>query len=147
MPAPIRIQPLTRDHYEPWLPLWQENCLHQISDDITHETWRRICDDGAPVFGLGAWQGKKLAGILHYVLHPTTGAITPACYMQDVFIAEDFRRQGLARALVNELAETGKREGWTRVYWLAEARNVAAQSLYKTLGIKVDFTLHILPTQ
>lgn len=141
------IRAISKDDYDQWLPLWQENCLHQIDDDVTHETWGRLCEKRSPVNGLGAFAGDELQAILHYVLHPTTGSMANACYMQDLFVAPSHRRTGLAKQLVWELADIGKKEGWSRIYWLAEKNNEAAQNLYKNLGIKLDFTLHILPTQ
>lgn len=140
------IRPLQKPDYDHWLPLWQANCLHQITDDVTAETWRRLCHPKEQVFGLGAWEEGRLAAILHYILHPVTGSIAPVCYMQDLYVDPAFRRRGLARRLVWELADIGNRQGWARIYWLAERSNDAAQTLYKNLGIKVDFTLHILPT-
>jgi len=141
----MEIRPLQKSDYDQWLPLWQENCLHQIDDTVTHETWGRLCDKRSEVNGLGAFDQNTLLGILHYVIHPTTGSITPACYMQDLYIGENYRRQGLARALVWELGEMGKAAKWSRIYWLAEENNTAAQNLYKTLGVKLNFTLHLLP--
>ena len=144
----MNIRALNRSDYDQWLPLWQENCLHQISDDITAETWRRICNPKENVFGLAAFNDtNELVGILHYILHATTGFIQPACYMQDLFVDEKHRKQGIAKQLVWELHELGKNEKWARIYWFAENNNEAAQALYKNLGVKMDFGLFILPTQ
>ena len=143
------IRPLKRSDYDKWLPLWQENCLHQVSDDVTQETWRRLCHAGELVYGLALFDGEhetNLIGFLHYILHPTTGFIEPACYMQDLFIAPDFRRQGMAKRLIWELNEIGQREEWARIYWFAEQGNEAAQKLYKNIGISMNFSLHMLAT-
>ena len=141
------IQPLQAADYDQWLPLWQANTEHALDDDITAETWRRICDPDFPIFGLGARIDKDspLAGICHYVLHPTTGNSKQVCYMQDLYIDPAQRRRGLARGLVMALAGLGAAQGWARIYWLAEAENEAAQTLYKSLGYKLNFTLHVLP--
>lgn len=143
----MTIRQLNRKDYDQWLPLWQENCLHQISDDITTETWRRLCHPKENVYGLGVFDDNHtLQGFLHYILHPTTGFINYACYMQDVFIASDYRRQGLAKRLIWQLHDLGKAEKWARIYWFAENSNIATQNLYKTLGISMDFSLHMLST-
>lgn len=139
------ITPLKTADFAQWKPLWEENCLHQIGQDVTRETWQRITNPRSAVHGLGAWDGKELAGILHYILHPTTGHLEEACYMQDVFVSPDHRRKGIARTLIEHLAAHGREQRWARIYWLAEANNEAAQNLYKTLGVKLDFTLHMLP--
>jgi ribosomal protein S18 acetylase RimI-like enzyme len=66
-------------------------------------------------------------------------------YMQDLYVHPDHRRKGIARKLVTYLAALGTAQGWARIYWLAEGKNEAAQRLYETLGLKLDFTLHVLP--
>ncbi len=142
----MTVAPLKKDDYDQWLPLWDANNEGQCPAQVTAETWRRLNDPDSPVHGLGAYdESGNLIGICHYVLHPTTGQIAPVCYMQDLFIVPDYRRRGLARALVTELARIGTIENWARIYWLADKRNEAAQALYKTLGIKLDFSLHVLP--
>ena len=142
------IRPLERKDFDQWRPLWQENCLHQISDEVTAETWRRLTNPKEHVHGIGVFNEKlKLCGFLHYILHHTTGFKEPACYMQDLYIAQDKRRQGLAKRLIWELHDKGKQEKWARIYWFAENENIAAQNLYKTLGIPMNFSLHMLLTQ
>ena len=154
----ISIRGLERRDHASWLPLWHENMEHQAAEEITQNSWAAICDRKRDVWGLGVFVAagddngngndtKYLAGILHYILHPTTGSLRPVCYMQDLFIAPDYRRRGLARHLVKALAQKGKDEDWERIYWLAEDNNQGAQALYKDIGVRLDFSLHILPLQ
>ena len=148
MPINLQVRSLDRKDRDQWLPLWQANCFNQISDEVTQETWRRISNPKENVFGLGVFDAQdKLLGFLHYILHPTTGFINYACYMQDLYIDESYRRQGLAKRLVWELNDLGKQKKWARIYWFAENDNKATQNLYKNLGIKMDFSLHMLQTQ
>ncbi|MCB9989947.1 MAG: GNAT family N-acetyltransferase [Rhodospirillales bacterium] len=140
------IRPFTAQDFDQWLPLWDGNNQGQRNQPVTAETWRRILDPDSPVGGLGAFAANgAMAGLLHYILHPVTGHIQPVCYMQDVFVDPAFRRQGIARELVNTLAGMGKTEGWARLYWLAELENKAAQNLYKDIGFRLGFSLHVLP--
>ena len=142
------IRAIERGDYDAWLPLWNANCLHKISENVTAETWRRLTNPKENVFGLGAFDDAgNLQGILHYILHHTTGYVEPACYMQDLYTDEAHRRQGVAKTLVWELNETGQKHKWARIYWFADNKNAAVQNLYKNLGIRMDFGLHILPTQ
>jgi ribosomal protein S18 acetylase RimI-like enzyme len=142
----MEIAPLQQQDYTDWLPLWRANMEHSVTDDVTVETWRRICDPASPVKGLRARNAEgALIGICHYVLHPTTGNIKMIAYMQDLYVHPDHRRKGIARKLVTYLAALGTAQGWARIYWLAEGKNEAAQRLYETLGLKLDFTLHVLP--
>ncbi len=132
--------------YDQWLPLWKANCLDQIADNVTAETWRRLTNKNEKIFGLGAFDcDENLVGILHYILHPTTGFIEPACYMQDVYVDENARRQGIAKQLIWELNDIGKTQNWARIYWFAENNNDAVKALYKNLGVEMDFSLFMLP--
>ncbi|MEM9468638.1 MAG: GNAT family N-acetyltransferase [Pseudomonadota bacterium] len=141
------IRSLKREDYEDWLPLWNANCLNQMSNEVTQETWRRLCNPKEQVFSLAAFEDKKLCGIMHYILHPTTGYKEPACYMQDLFVAEYCRRKGIAKNLVHALHDLGKKHQWARIYWFSDNSNEAVQNLYKNLGIHMNFSLHMLPTR
>lgn len=114
-------------------------------EKVTSETWTRLIDPDFPIHGLIAEKDSRLIGLLHYVIHPTTGSIKPVCYMQDVYVDPAHRRKGIARKLIKHLSDTAKsHKKWARMYWLAESHNEAAQTLYQTLGVKMDFTLHML---
>ena len=139
------ISDITQDDFGGWLPLWNENNLGQATQNVTTETWMRLNDAGSPVCGMKAMIGDELAGIMHYILHPTTGQIEPVCYMQDLFIDTKHRRKGIAKQMVSALTQKGKKENWARIYWLADNNNEGAQALYKNLGVKIDFSLHIQP--
>lgn len=119
--------------------------MGQRNEAVTTSTWSRLMDADSPVFGLCAIKGGEMAGLVHYILHPTTGAVAMAAYMQDVYVDPAFRQQGIARALVGAVAEAGRAQGWSRLYWLADADNAAAQALYKNMGIKLNFNLFIQP--
>lgn len=140
------IRPLQFDDFPKWLPLWDGNNLGNRDEAVTAETWNRLCDpQNTQVNGLCAFMNDRITGIVHYILHPTTGSIQPVCYMQDVYIDPDYRRKGIGKRLVNEVTEIGKREKWTRMYWLTQFGNVEAKSMYENFGVKLDFTLYVLP--
>jgi GNAT superfamily N-acetyltransferase len=65
--------------------------------------------------------------------------------MQDLYVDPAFRRRGIGAALVRAVADQGRAQGWARLYWLAEAANPAAQSLYRHIGVRLDFTFHVMP--
>jgi ribosomal protein S18 acetylase RimI-like enzyme len=141
----IVISPLAAGDYESWLPLWNENNQNLCAAEVTSTTWSRLLDPASSVNGFAAREGGAFAGFVHYILHPVTGHIEPACYMQDLFVVESFRRRGIGEALVRRLAAEGAKQNWARFYWLAEDKNAAAQALYANLGIKLDFSFFMLP--
>jgi ribosomal protein S18 acetylase RimI-like enzyme len=139
------IRPLQTADFPDWLPLWDANNQGKRDEAVTAETWSRLIDPASPVNGLCAVRKGKIVGLVHYILHLTTGSIAPICYMQDVYVDPAHRQKGIARDLVLSVYNIGQQQQWGRMYWLAEARNDAAQALYKNLGVKLDFTLHVLP--
>ncbi len=141
----IKIRPIEANDFPSWLTLWNGNNEGVRNEEVTTELWSRLMDPDFPIHGLCAQTNNgALVGLVHYVIHPTTGKIEPVCYMQDVYVDPQSRKKGIARQLVEHLVKIAGQEKWGRLYWWAEADNVAAQNLYKTLGVKLDFTLHVL---
>lgn len=140
----LNIRPIEQNDFTDWLPLWDGNNDGVRNEEVTTECWSRLTDPEFPIHGFVVQKDGKLAGLVHYVIHNTTGNIQPVCYMQDLYVDPAFRKQGLARKLVERVVREAKKENWARMYWLAEANNEAAQNLYKTIGVKIDFTIHVL---
>ena len=142
----LKIRTLQFEDFPKWLPLWDGNNMGHRDEAVTAETWSRLCDtQNTQVNGLVAEINGEFMGIVHYILHPTTGSIQPVCYMQDVYVDPAHRRKGVGKRLVNEVTEIGKREKWTRMYWLTQFGNAEAKAMYENFGVKLDFTLYVLP--
>ncbi|MCD8498118.1 MAG: GNAT family N-acetyltransferase [Alphaproteobacteria bacterium] len=142
------IRPLEPDDYAEWVPLWDANNLGQINGKLTTTTWSRLSDPSdTQMNGMAAFDNAgHIVGIMHYILHPTTGSLQPACYMQDLFVMPAHRGKGIAKKLVRELETLGKEQKWARIYWLADNTNREAMALYRNLGIKLNFGFYVLPT-
>jgi len=143
----MNIRSVNPDDFPAWLSLWDANNLGHKNEAVTTQTWIRLNDPDAPVNALVVEHQGELIGLLQYVLHPTTGSVEDVCYMQDVYVHEAHRGKGIGKTMIAALEQQAHQEKWARIYWLAETKNEAAQALYKNLGHKLDFTLHILPTQ
>ena len=143
----MKIRSPKSDDFPAWLSLWDANNLGHKNEAVTTSTWMRILDGDSDVNALLVEDKGTLIGLLHYILHPVTGSLQPACYMQDVFVLPECRQKGIARRMIMDLERIGKKEKWARIYWLADKDNEAAQALYKSLGHTMNFSLHILPTE
>lgn len=141
------IRPLENGDYAEWLPLWNANNLGQHNPAITANTWKRLIDpQDSGVNGMAAIEASHILGIMHYILHPTTGSLANVCYMQDLFVMPAHRGKGIAKSLVRALEQRGKTEHWARITWLADNTNPEAQTLYRNLGVRLNFSFHVLPT-
>ncbi len=107
-------------------------------------TWRLLMDDDR-VHGLGARLDGRLVGIAHYLFHAQTWS-ADSCYLQDLFTAEDARGRGVARALIDAVAEAARERGAVKYYWLTKADNAPARALYDRIAgfkgfIRYDYPL------
>jgi GNAT superfamily N-acetyltransferase len=124
-----------------WRLLWsQYNAFYQanIPENVTSETWQRILDPASAIFARLAVVDQAVMGFSISVLHPTTWAIAPACYLEDLFIAPAFRGRGFGRRLIAEVFDRAKTNGWSRLYWHTRAGN-PARKLYDEFAAADDF--------
>lgn len=143
------IRPVTRSDYAQWLPLWDGyNAFYgrsgptALAPEITAMTWARFFDAYEPVYALVAEVDGRLAGIAHYLLHRSTTAIAPVCYLQDLFTAHAARGKGVGKALIEAVYEYAQTAGCARVYWQTHESNATAQRLYEGIAERSGFIVY-----
>lgn len=127
----LRIERLRPDDRLAWEPLARGyKAFYETElDDAGYEAaWCRLLA-GGPMLALGAWQAGRLVGLAHAVFHCSTWA-PQVCYLQDLYVDESARRQGVAAALIAELAAHARSRGASRLYWLTHESNARARALY-----------------
>ena len=140
--ANVVVKPVGPSERTEWEPLWKgyldfyETVLPAATYDAT---WARLQDAGEPMFVLGAYVDGRLAGIVHYLYHRSCWTVGNYCYLQDLFVAQDSRKLGLGRALIEAVYEVAKKEGASRVYWLTHETNATARALYDGLADRPGF--------
>lgn len=80
-------------------------------------------------------------------LYPSFGsvALKPILYLYDIFVAPSFRRQGVAKALMQRAADYAQELKVDRLTLETAVDNVSAQALYESIGYKRDnefYTYH-----
>lgn len=139
---PPTIRPL-RPHERPlWELLWQGYLAFyetSVAPEVTDATWARLDDPAEPMHLLGAFDGERLLGIVHFIYHRSTWTIGPYCYLQDLFTAEEARGRGVGRALIEAVYERARDAGASRVYWLTHESNAVARSLYDRVADRPGF--------
>lgn len=104
-------------------------------DAAYEEIWRNLMA-GEAVHGLGARLDGRMAGFAHYLFHPHTW-LGKVCYLQDLYTAPDARGRGVARALIEHVADAARARGAAKYYWLTKEDNLPARALYdKVAGFK-----------
>lgn len=99
-----------------------------VSDAEYEATWRKLLDDKSVHCNVAELDGE-VVGIAHYLFHQT--AWSPSvCYLQDLFVPVEQRGKGIARALIEKVAERAREAGADRYYWNTKADNTTARALY-----------------
>jgi ribosomal protein S18 acetylase RimI-like enzyme len=136
------VRPLEPGDRAAWEPLWegyQTFYKVQLPPETSDEAWRRFHDPAMPIYALGAFQGERLVGIVHYLFHLSTWTVGPYCYLQDLFTEPDTRGQGVGRALIEAVYAAAREAQASRVYWLTHETNAQAMALYDTIADRSGF--------
>ena len=137
----VEVKSLALVDYEFWLKLWQSYLTFyetSLPVSTTDATWRNLLDSNVAIHGFGAWQDDTLVGITHVVLHPNTWNTTECCYLEDLYVSESVRGQGVGRALIEYVYDFARQQNCNRVYWTTQEGNTTARTLYDTMATQTD---------
>jgi len=105
---------------------------------------KRILMDGDQL-AVGAFDRDALVGFAEYALHPhaigcTTG---PVAYLEAWWVADDYRRSGVGRKLVDAGVAWGQSKGCTELASDTWVDNAASDAAHRSLGFEaVERLIH-----
>ncbi|MGQ0660095.1 GNAT family N-acetyltransferase [Sphingosinicella sp.] len=114
-----------------------------VPDAVYDEVWSRLMADG-PVHGVGCRSEGALVGIAHFLFHAHSWK-SEVCYLQDLFTLPDARGRGVARALIDAVADEARKRGCAAYYWLTKADNEPARALYDKIARNKGFIRYDYP--
>ena len=78
----------------------------------------------------------NVVGIAMYNLtyHNICFNAVPGIYLENLFVASEFRGQGIGKALLTYVAGEAKAKNCSRVEWWVKRHNTAASDFYKSMG-------------
>ena len=135
----VTVRPVEDRDRGGWEPLWSGYLdFYETALDagVTDATWQRITGGDTAMGALVADSGSELVGLAHYVLHPTTWTVAPACYLEDLFVAPQHRGAGVGRSLITGLADRGRASGWSGIHWITAHDNAPGMRLYDALATR-----------
>ena len=138
----MRIRAVQQADYAQWLSLWrgyQAFYNTNIDESVTTLTWSRFLDPAEPVHCAVAELDTRLIGIVHYIEHRSRWTEGNYLYLQDLFVDQGVRGNGVGRSLIDYVyAKAGELKA-SRVWWLTHESNDQAMRLYDQIAEKSGF--------
>lgn len=130
-----------------WRELWDAYTRfyeREPSDDLARYAWTRIMDPACPVHAIVAERDGQVIGIANYLIHENVSALTPTCYLQDLFVDPADRGAGTGQALIDWLVDEMAVQGWSSLYWHTKENNYRARGLYDKYTPHSGFVRYIV---
>lgn len=136
--AEVEIAPIAVEEFEQLLPLiaaYQRFYeVEEISDERNRSFFRRFLAPSEDGLLLGARNEGRLAGYACLYWHFSSTEACESVLMNDLYVDETARGQGVGRALIEASAEVARERGAPFVEWSTAPDNHTAQRLYDSLG-------------
>ncbi len=144
----INIRPIEPRDESRWRELWDAYTRfyeREPSNALTASTWQRIFDPSVPVHAIVAEDAEAgVLGIANYLTHESTSALSPVCYLQDLFVDPLWRGGGVGGLLIDWLVEEMAEQGWSRLYWHTKEDNYRARGLYDKYVRESGFLRYVI---
>lgn len=137
--------------YSDWAALYRlyaEFYKMPMNDEILDKVWSWIQDAGTEFFCLVARDGDgKPIGLTHFrpMFSPLRG--TKVGFLDDLYVAEAYRGQGVVEQLFEAMDVEAKRFGWPFVRWLTGDDNHRAQGFYNKVADRTRWVTYQMNIQ
>lgn len=139
---PLAIRPVRDTDHAAWQPLWagyQRFYATALPAAASALAWQRFLDPAEPMHAALAWRGDRAVGLVHHIFHRSCWTPGDYCYLQDLFVVEEARGNGVGAALIRHVYAAAEAAGASRVHWLTHETNHGARQLYDRLAERSGF--------
>jgi GNAT superfamily N-acetyltransferase len=134
----MRIEPITEAQFERLLPLiaaYQRFYeAEQIDEECNRAFFARFIAPSEDGMLLGARREDELVGYACLYWHFTSLVPAETVLMNDLYVDEGVRSEGVGRALIEASAAVARERGAHHLEWATAPDNETAQRLYNSTG-------------
>lgn len=138
MAAEVEIAPIAVEEFEGLLPLiaaYQRFYeVAEIDEERNRSFFRRFLAPSEDGLLLGARSDGRLVGYACLYWHFSSTQAKETVLMNDLFVDDSARGQGVGRALIEATAEVARERGAASIEWSTAPDNRTAQRLYDSTG-------------
>jgi GNAT superfamily N-acetyltransferase len=104
-------------------------------DQRVRQIAKNLFEEPLAAYVFLAWENEQLVGMAAYsFLWPAAG-VTRSLYLKELYVTEEFRRQGIGTLLMQRLCQVALEHECSRVEWTADQDNSLAEAFYEQLGM------------
>lgn len=133
--TPLVIKPVNAENFDEFLALIDRLAEYEklaLPSEEAKKRLRQDCLTEKPKFQafIGKIGNKSVSYVIYFFTYSSFLAL-PTLYLEDVFVLEDYRRQGVGERMFRFLKETAKKEGCGRIEFTVLKWNTSAQQFYE----------------
>ena len=87
---------------------------------------------------------QRVVGMANYLIHESTSAWMPACFLQDLYVDPASRGSGVGEHMIGWFVGQMNVRQWSKLYWNSRESNYRARSLYDKFASHSGFLQYVL---
>lgn len=147
MTSPAVVRPTEPADHDAWASLFAAyREFYELEEDheVVERVWGWIQDPAHETDALVATVDDVVVGFAHHRFYARPSEGGRGLFLDDLFTSPDLRGNGVARALIERLADIARDGGCAKVRWVTAQDNVVAQRLYDRVADRTEWLTYDL---
>ena len=134
----MEIEKLKEKDLKDLIFLYKDAFGTETNYDKMYAAFRKVEKDINHIILCAKSDGKVVGSVLGVICYELIGDCTPFMVIEDVAVLCSYRRQGIARQLLQKLEEHAKMQNCNMILFVSSKHRTGAHRLYESLGYGID---------